>query len=132
MDWVGSYNIYYVCPATNGAWVDIRAQEPGLLDFLIDMATGDGAVDVGTSGSSGYNDLALVYKPDVKDNANLDFPSFDRWGYAVFGRVTKGMDVVDKIRKVPTTNFGRMQNVPRTPVVITKASTVNPAATSKE
>ncbi|MAR11473.1 MAG: peptidylprolyl isomerase [Blastopirellula sp.] len=39
---------------------------------------------------------------NVKDNANLDFPSFDGWGYAVFGRVTKGMDVVDKIKATKT------------------------------
>ena len=39
---------------------------------------------------------------NVVDNAGLDYPSRDGWGYAVFGKVTKGMDVVDKIRKVPT------------------------------
>lgn len=53
-----------------------------------------------------------------KDNDNLDHPSFDGWGYAVFGKVTQGMDVVDKIAEVPTANFGPHQNVPRTPVVI--------------
>ena len=37
-----------------------------------------------------------------KDNANLDYPSFDGWGYAVFGKVTDGMDVVDAIAAVPT------------------------------
>jgi peptidyl-prolyl cis-trans isomerase A (cyclophilin A) len=40
---------------------------------------------------------------NVNDNANLDYPSFDGWGYAVFGKVTKGMDVVDKIRQARTT-----------------------------
>lgn len=40
---------------------------------------------------------------NVKNNTNLDFPSFDGWGYAVFGRVTKGMDVVDKIKATKTT-----------------------------
>ncbi|QLB60820.1 peptidyl-prolyl cis-trans isomerase [Acinetobacter indicus] len=39
-------------------------------------------------------------------------------GYAVFGRVTKGMDVVDKIAKVPTRNVGVHQNVPAQPVKI--------------
>jgi cyclophilin family peptidyl-prolyl cis-trans isomerase len=39
---------------------------------------------------------------NVKDNQNLDFPSFDGWGYAVFGRVTKGMDVVDRIKNTAT------------------------------
>lgn len=37
-----------------------------------------------------------------QDNGNLDYPSFDGWGYAVFGQVTAGLDVVDKIAKAPT------------------------------
>jgi len=52
------------------------------------------------------------------DNKNLDHPSFDGWGYAVFGKVTQGMDVVDKIAKVATGNSGMHQNVPLAPVVI--------------
>ena len=52
------------------------------------------------------------------DNDNLDYPSFDGWGYAVFGKVTQGMDVVDKIADVYTTTSRGMKNVPETPVVI--------------
>lgn len=52
------------------------------------------------------------------DNANLDYPSFDGWGYAVFGKVMRGLDVVDKIAQVRTTNVGPYQNVPQTPVII--------------
>lgn len=37
-----------------------------------------------------------------KDNTNLDYPSFDGWGYTVFGKVTSGMDVVDAIATSPT------------------------------
>jgi cyclophilin family peptidyl-prolyl cis-trans isomerase len=40
------------------------------------------------------------------------------WGYTVFGKVTQGMDVVDKIAKVPTGNAGYYENVPTTPVII--------------
>jgi cyclophilin family peptidyl-prolyl cis-trans isomerase len=40
------------------------------------------------------------------------------WGYAVFGKVTQGMDVVDKIAQTPTGNAGYYQDVPTTPVVI--------------
>lgn len=39
---------------------------------------------------------------NVEDNASLDFPSFDGWGYAVFGKVVAGTEVVDKIAKSPT------------------------------
>lgn len=39
-----------------------------------------------------------------KDNTDLDYPSFDGWGYAVFGRVIEGLEVVDKIAAVPTTS----------------------------
>lgn len=53
-----------------------------------------------------------------QDNAKLDYPSFDGWGYAVFGKVTEGMDVVDKIAQVPVRSLGGHQNVPVTPVVI--------------
>jgi len=39
---------------------------------------------------------------NVVDNSRLDYPSFDGWGYCVFGKVVEGMEVVDKIRKTPT------------------------------
>ena len=53
-----------------------------------------------------------------KDNDALDYPSRDGWGYAVFGKVTQGLDVVDKIAKVRTGNRGMFQDVPVEPVVI--------------
>ena len=53
-----------------------------------------------------------------RDNPNLDYPAHDGWGYAVFGKVTEGMDVVDKIAKVKTGNHGMHQNVPVEPVII--------------
>ncbi|MDM8349389.1 peptidylprolyl isomerase [Pseudomonas sp. sp1636] len=55
-----------------------------------------------------------------KDNAFLDHSSRD-FGYAVFGKVLRGMEVVDKIAQVPTGNRGGHQNVPREPVLILEA-----------
>jgi cyclophilin family peptidyl-prolyl cis-trans isomerase len=58
---------------------------------------------------------------NVKDNAFLDFrdPSPRGIGYAVFGKVIEGMDVVQKIKTVPTGFASNgMQDVPKTPVVI--------------
>ncbi|TLX55516.1 peptidylprolyl isomerase A [Stutzerimonas nosocomialis] len=55
-----------------------------------------------------------------RDNAFLDHGSRD-FGYAVFGKVVRGMDVVDQIAQVPTGRKGMMQDVPREPVRIISA-----------
>jgi len=57
---------------------------------------------------------------NVADNEFLNFtaPTQQGYGYAVFGKVTQGMDVVNKIVAVPTGNRGGHQNVPVKPVVI--------------
>ncbi len=60
---------------------------------------------------------------NVVDNPGLDQPNArDGRGYAVFGKVVEGMDVVDKIRAVPTRAQGMHQNLPVTLVIIKKAS----------
>jgi peptidyl-prolyl cis-trans isomerase B (cyclophilin B) len=58
------------------------------------------------------------------DNDFLDHRSKDArgWGYAVFGRVVEGMEVVDAITKVATANRGPFENVPVEPVMIQKAT----------
>ena len=63
---------------------------------------------------------------NVKQNDFLNYrdESPQGWGYAVFGKVVEGQDVVDKIRKVPTGNAGMHQNVPLEPVVIEKAECI--------
>ena len=60
---------------------------------------------------------------NVKDNTFLDAAqSRDGHGYAVFGRVVAGMDIVNRIKAVPTTTRGPHQNVPSTPILIRKAT----------
>ena len=58
------------------------------------------------------------------DNAFLNFTSESQqgWGYAVFGKVVEGMDVVDAMAKVATGNKGGHQNVPLEPITITAVS----------
>ena len=60
---------------------------------------------------------------NVADNAFLNFtsPTMQGWGYAVFGKVVKGMEVVDAIAAVPTTSHYPHQDVPVEPVIINKA-----------
>ena len=64
---------------------------------------------------------------NVNDNdfLNHSSPTPQGWGYAVFGKVTAGMDVVKKIEGTPTTSRGPMDDVPQTPVVIESASIVS-------
>lgn len=59
---------------------------------------------------------------NVKDNGFLNFtaPTMKGWGYCVFGKVTEGLDIVQKIEKVATGNKSGHQDVPVEPVVIEK------------
>lgn len=67
---------------------------------------------------------------NVQDNGNLDYTdqnSSRGWGYAVFGKVTSGMDVVDKIRFVETKTVPPYSDVPVEPVVINSVDVISPA-----
>jgi peptidyl-prolyl cis-trans isomerase B (cyclophilin B) len=69
------------------------------------------------------NSATAQFFINVKDNDFLNYtaPTQQGWGYAVFGKVVEGKDVVDKIAKVATGNAGMHQNVPTAAVVIEKA-----------
>ncbi|HWT54975.1 MAG TPA: peptidylprolyl isomerase [Rhodocyclaceae bacterium] len=68
---------------------------------------------------------------NVKDNPSLDYPGRDNWGYAVFGKVVKGMEVAMKIRNVPTGRVGSYDDVPTTPVVIESVTLISDKAEGK-
>ena len=64
---------------------------------------------------------------NIADNRFLNHtqPTLNGWGYAVFGKVVAGAEVVDKIRQVRTGSRGMFQDVPTTPVTIIKATMEN-------
>ncbi len=64
---------------------------------------------------------------NVNNNDFLDYRSPDvrGYGYAVFGKVVSGMDVVNKIVAVPTADRGMHQNVPKSPIVIEEVKVIS-------
>ena len=83
--------------------------------------------DVGTiamARSGNPNSATSQFFINVANNASLNAPQPDGFGYAVFGKVISGMDVIDKIRQIPTGNHGGFQNVPTTPISINSVTTV--------
>ena len=73
--------------------------------------------------TSDPNSATAQFFINLVDNDALNFTSADAegYGYCVFGKVVKGMDVIDAIRQVPTENRGPYGDVPVKPVVIEKA-----------
>ncbi len=72
--------------------------------------------------TSNPNSATSQFFINLVDNAALNAPSPDGYGYTVFGKVVAGMDVVEKIKSVPVGNQGMHQNVPSTPITILKAT----------
>ncbi|MBW5415961.1 MULTISPECIES: peptidylprolyl isomerase [Pseudomonas] len=70
--------------------------------------------------TAAVNSATSQFFINVSDNAFLDHGQRD-FGYAVFAKVTRGMDVVDKIAGISTVNKGMFQNVPREPILILAA-----------
>jgi peptidyl-prolyl cis-trans isomerase B (cyclophilin B) len=78
------------------------------------------------------NSASAQFFINVANNAPLNFQSKtpQGWGYAVFGKVLEGMDVVDAIVAVPTTTKGPYGDVPVDPIVIRKATVMKAGATA--
>ena len=91
--------------------------------------------DNGLSNKNGTIAMARTMDPhsasaqffiNVKDNDFLDHSAktMEGWGYAVFGKVAEGMDIVEKIKAVATTTKAGHQDVPAEPVVIESATII--------
>jgi peptidyl-prolyl cis-trans isomerase B (cyclophilin B) len=102
---------------------------PGMIDKRGDHAPIKNEADNGLLNESGTVAMARTTDPhsatsqffiNVADNKFLNFkaPTRDGWGYCVFGKVTNGMDVVEKIKNVKTGNAGHHQDVPVEDVII--------------
>ena len=72
--------------------------------------------------TSDPNSATSQFFINLKDNANLNAPNPDGHGYAVFGKVVSGSEVVDKIRTARTGSKGGMQDVPLDAIIIQSAT----------
>jgi peptidyl-prolyl cis-trans isomerase A (cyclophilin A) len=72
------------------------------------------------------NSATSQFFVNLKSNAALDHVSEAQFGYAVFGKVVQGLDVVDKIAAVKTGNKGPHQNVPEKPIIIESMTRIVP------
>ena len=108
-----------------GGGMDENFKEKATRDAIENEAD-NGLKKIGSS-------IAMARRPDpnsataqffinVKDNTMLDAPKPDGHGYAVFGQVIAGQEVVDKIRQVPTGRQGMYSDVPLRPVTIIAAT----------
>ena len=75
-----------------------------------------------TNGLKNSRGTLAMARTNLVDNDFLDHSGPGNYGYAVFGKVTSGLDVIDQIAKVATTTRSGHQNVPAADVIITKAS----------
>lgn len=108
-------------------------QGGGMLEDMMQKATRDpieNEADNGLKNVRGSIAMARTAVPhsatsqffiNVNDNGFLDYPGQDGWGYCVFGQVVEGMDVVDRIKDVETTNKAGHADVPAEPIIIEKA-----------
>ena len=107
-----------------GMTVDLKEKStraPIVLESRNGLSNVRGSVAMARTGDP--NSATAQFFINVKDNDRLDAANArDGNGYAVFGKVISGMDVVDKIRDVPTGSKPPHDDVPLTPVTINKAT----------
>ena len=103
-----------------GGFTASMVQKPTRGPIALEAANGlrndRGTIAMARSGNP--NSATSQFFINVADNAGLNAPQPDGFGYAVFGKVSSGMETIDKIRTLPTGTKAGMQNVPLTPITI--------------
>lgn len=105
-------------PSIKNEWTNKLSHKRG----TIAMARKGGSPAMVDSATSQF--FINVSDNDGSTKYNLDRPQADGGGYAVFGKVISGMDVVDKIRMTKTGKVSRMSDVPVAPITITKVAKI--------
>ena len=112
----------------DAAYAEKKTRAPVVHEGREALAKGGQKNVVGTLAMARTNDpnsATSQFFINVKDNDFLN-PSMQAPGYTVFGKVTSGMDVVNKIKALPTGSGGPFpSDVPKTPVMIKSATLVN-------
>lgn len=109
-----------------GGGMDTQMNEKTTNAPIENEATNGLSNDIGTIAMARTNDphsATAQFFINVNNNTFLNYKAknSEGWGYAVFGKVTAGMDVVNQIKGVATGNFGMHADVPTSPVVIKSA-----------
>jgi len=109
-----------------GGFTPDMQQKPTRAPIVLEAGNGlkNEAYTVAMARTAAPDSATAQFFINVQNNPMLDAPQPDGYGYAVFGKVVRGRDVVDKIKAVPTGNRGMYQNVPLTPVTILSATEV--------
>ncbi len=125
----GFYNGTLFHRVINGFMIQGGGLLPGMIDKRGDHAPIKNEADNGLTNDRGTIAMARTMDPhsatsqffiNVNNNTFLNYraPTRDGWGYCVFGKVTGGMDVVDRIKGVSTTSRAGHQDVPVDDVII--------------
>ncbi len=106
-----------------GGFTADMAQKPTKPSIALEASNGlkNDTYTVAMARTGDPNSATAQFFINVADNAMLNAPNPDGHGYAVFGKVVEGTNVVDKIKAVAIGNKGPHQNVPTTPVTILSA-----------
>ncbi|NOR52248.1 MAG: peptidyl-prolyl cis-trans isomerase [Gammaproteobacteria bacterium] len=130
----GHYNGTIFHRVIKGFMVQGGGMEPGMNEKSTNASV-ENEADNGLKNDRGTIAMARTMEPhsasaqffiNLSDNGFLNHSAKtpDGWGYCVFGKVTDGMDVVDKIKDVATGNSGHHQDVPVEDVIIESAEIV--------